>query len=110
MIGVWDECGCVPVCSLRLPHSPQIYSLPLAQGVLGAKERKFGGHPLHYGGFVPSVFSLILYLLSLFHSYLETPVGFLPETHTQCPTQMVGVAASLPQGGEASGLALCMGI
>ena len=40
--------------------------LSLAQGVLGAKERRSRGHPLYYGSFIPSVFSLILYLLSLF--------------------------------------------
>lgn len=67
VIGAWDGYGCVLVCSLGLTHSlGKSVLLSLAQGVLGAKERRLGGHPLHYGDFIPSVFSFILYLLSLF--------------------------------------------
>lgn len=51
---------------LGSPNLQKSVLLSLAQGVLGVKERRLGGHPLHYGDYIPSVFSLILYLLFFF--------------------------------------------
>lgn len=72
---------------LGSPNLQKSVLLSLAQGLLGAKERSLGGHPLHYGDYIPSVFSLILHLLSFF---------FVPVCRLY-PTQTKGVAASLPR-------------